>query len=189
MRVAIYAQARSGSTSLYMYLKKSLNYQMSSNYKGILEPYSPKFPNRFTEEEIWERDNVVVKFLIRDNNIAKRIPSAFDKVIYLTRSNDLEGAESLAYATKDGEWHKPYEYSTLKDSFSDNEIKDLRSKRAHHREYIQSQKGFQITYEEIFYKRVGILRINDYIGIRDSKYSNWLDVDKKYRQDYELRTI
>jgi len=183
MRVAIYAQARSGSTSLYMYLKKSLN------YKGIPEPYSPHWPSKFTEQEIWEEDNVVAKFLIRDNNIAKKIPLHFDKVIYLTRSNDLEGAESLAYATKDGEWHKPYQYSTLKDSFSDNEIKDLRSKRAHHREYIQSQKGFQITYEEIFYKRVGILRINDYIGIRDSKYSNWLDIDKKYRQDYELRTI
>ena len=183
MRVAIYAQARSGSTALYMYIRKSLG------YKGILEPYSPKFPNRFTEEEIWEKDNVVAKFLIRDNNIAKRIPLAFDKVIYLTRSNDLEGAESLAYATKDGEWHQPYEYNTLKDSFSDDEIKDIRDKRAQHRQFIESQKGFQITYEEIYYKRVGIQKINNYINIKDSKYSDWLDLSKKYRKDYALRTI
>ena len=183
MRIAIYAQARSGSTALYNYIKDSLS------YKGILEPYNPKFPERFTEEEIWKQDNIVVKFLLRDKNIAERLPSVFDKVIYLTRSNDLEGAESLVYATKKDIWHEPYEYSTLKDSFSDEEIKDKRNKRAQHRKYIESQKGFQITYEEIFYDRVGIQRINNYINIVDSKYINLLDLSKKYRKDYALRTI
>ena len=183
MRIAIYAQARSGSTALYNYIKDSLS------LKGILEPYNPKFPERFTEEEIWKQDNIVVKFLLRDKNIAERLPSVFDKVIYLTRSNDLEGAESLVYATKKDIWHESYEYNTLKDLSLDKEIKDIRDKRAQHRQYIESQKGFQITYEEIFYKRVGIQKINDYINIEDSKYSDWLDLSKKYRKDYALRTI
>ena len=175
MRVAIYAQARSGSTALFNYIKDSLS------LKGILEPYNPKFPERFTEEEIWKQDNIVVKFLLRDKNIVEKLPLVFDKVIYLTRSNDLEGAESLVYATKKDIWHEPYEYSTLKDSFSDEEIKDKRNKRAQHRKYIESQKGFQITYEEIFYERVGIPKINDYIGIKTNRYIHLLDIKNKYR--------
>ena len=173
MRVAIYAQARSGSTALYMYVRKSLK------YKGILEPYSPKFPNRFTEEEIWEKDNVVVKFLIRDNNIAKRIPLAFDKVIYLTRSNDLEGAESLARAQSKDEWHKRYFYN--KSNFEKKHINKLKEYRNTHKKFIQSQGNFQITYEEIYYEKVGIPKINDYIGIKTNEYIHLLDVKNKYR--------
>ena len=146
MRVAIYAQARSGSTALYNYIKDSLS------LKGIFEPYNPKFTNRFTEEEIWEKDNVVVKFLIRDNNIAKRIPLAFDKVIYLTRSNDLEGAESLARAQSKGEWNKKYFYN--KSNFENKHIIKLKEYRNTHKKFIQSQGNFQIHMKKYFMKEL-----------------------------------
>ena len=49
------------------------------------------------------------------------------------------------------------------------------------KKYIESQKGFQITYEEIFYERVGIPKINDYIGIKTNRYIHLLDIKNKYR--------
>jgi hypothetical protein len=182
MRIAIYAQARSGSTALYNYIKDSLN------LKGILEPYNPKFLNRFSEKEIWEDKNTVVKFLIRDADIVKKIPEKFDKVIYLTRDNDLEGAESLMYATKNDIWHESYTY-TLSNKKNKLSLKQLINSRSIQKNYIKSQKGFQISYEDIFYDIVGIPKINNYININTDEFLYYLDIKNKYRKDKTNRNL
>jgi len=173
MRVAIYAQARSGSTTLAHYLSYSLKFKL------ILEPLRRNNLNTYSYDEIWKQDNVVVKFLLRDNKKVEKISNSFDKVIWLTRENDLEGAESLAQAEFKNEWHEKYFYN--KYSFENKHINKLKEYRNTHKKFIQSQGNFQITYEEIFYERVGIPKINDYIGIKSDRYIHLLDIKNKYR--------
>ena len=109
----------------------------------------------------------------------KYLLNSFDKVIWLTRENDLEGAESLARAESKDEWHERYFYN--KSNFENKHINKLKEYRNTHKKFIQSQGNFQITYEEIFYERVGIPKINDYIGIKTNKYIHLLDIKNKYR--------
>ena len=72
--------------------------------------------------------------------------------------------------------------SIIKHNYSNyKHINKLKEYRNTHKKFIQSQGNFQITYEEIFYERVGIPKINDYIGIKSDRYIHLLDIKNKYR--------
>ena len=165
MRVAIFSNARTGSTTLYKYLTKSLDYY------SLAPPFDRKFFNLDFKSEVWTRENVVVKFMFEFLPIVDRIQKSFDKTIFLTRTNDAEGAESLAHAMKTGVWNRPY----VSINFTKEEIDKYISIRKQQREKIQSLGGFQITYEEIFYSDTGVKRLNDFFGISTDQFAYLLD--------------
>ena len=188
MRVAIYAQARSGSTTLLDYISKSLN------YKPIFEPFNPVSVNKYSEKEIWHEDNVVVKFLIRtlEKDETEKIKNHFDKVICLTRENIHEGAESHLAAELNDAW-KPDKYS-FKNSVEINDknqkrLKDLILYRYIVYEHIKHLPFFQTTYEEIYKNKVGIQKINSYININDEKFLHLLDSKNRYRTDLPEKNL
>ena len=177
MRIAIYAQPRSGSTVLARYVAKSL-----PGYKLFLEPFNPTFSGKYSDYEIWEKDNVVTKFLLRRSDAVKsikRINKCYDKVINLTRENDLEGAESELRAKFAKKWHERYSYDATK--VDPNILAEAKYYREWERNFITKLKGFQITYEKIYYEKVGIPILNNYIGIKTNKYIHLLDKKNKYR--------
>ena len=177
MRIAIYAQPRSGSTVLARYVANSL-----PGYKLLLEPFNPQFSGMYSDYEIWKKDNIVSKFIVRRSDGVKsinRINKCYDKVINLTRENDLEGGESELRAVFAKEWHERYSYDATK--VDPDILAEVKYNREVEKNFIRKIEGFQITYEEIFYERVGIPKINNYIGIKTNRYIHLLDIKNKYR--------
>ena len=172
MRVAIVTYGRTGSTSLFNYIQNSLQLH------GINEPYNTRVKRRFTEQDIWEKNLIVVKFMFPDTKFINKIQKTFDKIIYLTRENHKEAAESHAHSTISDKWDKKYAYEAPPADYIDHYI----IVKTEQKEFINSLGGFQVTYEEIYYRRTGIARINKYLNINDSKFINILDLKNKYRQ-------
>jgi len=111
MKIIIVSNSRSGSTNLM----KSI--ASANNLTYIFEPY---YKTKVTDVPIG--DNVVIKTLINHMHIdeyKKLIPN-FDKVIFLSRMDELAMAESLVssmdlgkkwnYDRKFKAWELPYEY-------------------------------------------------------------------------------
>ena len=108
----------------------------------------------------------------------------FDKVVILTRDDDIAGAESHMMGLITRIW-EPYKYN-LKD-FNEEERKKLQYNikwREETRKQLTNLPYFQVTYEELFYKKVGITRLNSYLNIeQDNSDIDMFDIKHKYRQD------
>ena len=183
MRVCIYAQSRSGSTVLSLYVSNQLGLY------NIAEPYNPRNSARgryFPDEAVWLDPGVSVKFLCGELRVEQQesLDKYFDKVIILTREDDIAGAESHMMGLITRIW-EPYKYN-LKD-FNEEERKKLQYNikwREETRKQLTNLPYFQVTYEELFYKKVGITRLNSYLNIeKDNSDIGMFDLKHKYRQD------
>tara|TARA_A100001391_G_scaffold46145_1_gene27259 strand:- start:2611 stop:3186 length:576 start_codon:yes stop_codon:yes gene_type:complete len=183
MRVCIYAQSRSGSTVLSLYVSNQLGLY------NIAEPYNPRNSARgryFPDEAVWLDPGVSVKFLCGElrTDQQESLHKYFDKVVILTRDDDIAGAESHMMGLITRIW-EPYKYN-LKD-FNEEERKKLQYNikwREETRKQLTNLPYFQVTYEELFYKKVGITRLNSYLNIeQDNSDIDMFDIKHKYRQD------
>ena len=183
MRVCIYAQSRSGSTVLSLYVSNQLGLY------NIAEPYNPRNSARgryFPDEVVWLDPGVSVKFLCGELRTDQQdsLHKYFDKVVILTRDDDIAGAESHMMGLITRIW-EPYKYN-LKD-FNEEERKKLQYNikwREETRKQLTNLPYFQVTYEELFYKKVGITRLNSYLNIeQDNSDIDMFDIKHKYRQD------
>lgn len=180
MRVCIYGQSRTGSTVLSSYISNRLDLY------NIVEPYNPRNPNYHSDEEIWLEPKTSVKFLWGElNNYQEReLHRYFDKVIILTREDNIAGAESHLMGLITKQWEK-YSYNIKE--FTEKEKRQLQYNikwRDETKQQLLSLPYFQVTYEEIFYRKVGITRINSYLNIeQDNSDVGMFDLKHKYRQD------
>ena len=183
MRGCIYAQSRSGSTVLSLYVSNQLGLY------NIAEPYNPRNSARgryFPDEAVWLDPGVSVKFLCGElrTDQQESLHKYFDKVVILTRDDDIAGAESHMMGLITRIW-EPYKYN-LKD-FNEEERKKLQYNikwREETRKQLTNLPYFQVTYEELFYKKVGITRLNSYLNIeQDNSDIDMFDIKHKYRQD------
>ena len=180
MRVCIYAQSRTGSTVLSSYISNQLGLY------NVVEPYNIKNPKYYSDEEVWLDPNICVKFLCGELKPHQQssLLEYFDKVIILTREDDIAGSESHIMALLTDKW-KPYSYF-LKE-FNEQERRDLQNHikwRELTKKELLSLPYFKVTYEEIFYKKVGITKINSYLNIeQDNSDIDMFDIKHKYRQD------
>ena len=141
MKILILGNLRSGSTTLFNALYKSME-----GYKGFCEPYNPS-ETRFGDSKSTyslEYSNLIVKilpwdlhsdysFFVVDNAFQNNMSSVdfiksfiinslnnyvinFDKVILLNRKNKLEQAQSYSFASRNNLYHNNYEYD---DNFQD----------------------------------------------------------------------
>jgi len=179
MRVAIFAYGRTGSTSLCEYIRLSLQLE------SIVEPFNRDRIHTYTSHDLWKKDNKVVKFMYPDIKYIDKIKSNFDKIIYLTRENHIEAAESHVYARLSGYWNSKYTFVDPPTEFVNESVQRKKKQKAH----INSLEGFQVTYEEIFYTKEGIKKIDDYLGITSDEFKDILDIKHKYRKYTELKQI
>lgn len=131
MKIAIFCNGRSGSTSLFNYINCCF-VQQHKKYNLFFEPFNYINPNREDKEKtinnIINKENVLLKtFIDRDNypidsfenfdDYIKWVYSFFDKIIILERKNKRLQAESLVYHIKlsknrtiSPNWHRPKYY-------------------------------------------------------------------------------
>lgn len=104
MKILILCIPRSGSSTLA--------YAIGKTY-GIEKYYEPfnKAQTSVWDDNYYDTDHVL-KTMIYDTNLETFPFSIYDRIIYLSRRDLLEAAQSFSYAVEnskeDGEWLKPY---------------------------------------------------------------------------------
>jgi hypothetical protein len=213
MKILILATPRSGSTTLFNALYKTLN-----NYKGFCEPFNNESkslgdPNN---EYSLNHNNLLVKILFWDimhiiplSNILllsiisqgflsfnKLFPyivnnlisysSNFDKIILLKRENEIESAKSMAYATSQRSFHSPYTYNNNKFNYSKwlNFIVNSNNIMQH----LSQNLKIPLTYYEDLFQN-DTLKIQSFLNqnqieINDFQlFCNMLNSKNRYRQN------
>lgn len=179
MRVAIFAHPRSGSTAIYNYIKDSLNLQ------GVFEPFNKNFKSTFTLPYFIDTDKLVVKFLVYpETSISdiKQLSKSFDKVIFLYREDVLSAAESLSNAIVTENWFSDYKF----DNSNNPNVSEISTILFNSKKKIVNSKGFHLTYEEVFYRREGIDKLNKFLEITNTEFLHLLDIINKYRKNYTV---
>jgi hypothetical protein len=111
--------------------------------------------------------------------LVDEIKRYFDKVIFLSRLDDVKCAESLAQAKISGVWYKPYKYKKISKEHIVRHSALIKQKRIK----MESLGGFQITYEELYFTSNGLKRLNEYLGIKTTEFIHLLDSRHKLRQN------
>ena len=173
MRVAVFSYARTGSTILHEYIKKSLK------HKGAAPPFTNKVLKKDFFKQAFKEENIVVKLMFDFLPLVDEIERYFDKIIFLSRLDDIKCAESFAQAKTSGVWYKPYEYKEI--SKEDINIHSVLLKQQ--RIKVESLGGFQITYEELYFTSNGPKRLNEYLGIKTTEFIHLLYPRHKLRQN------
>ena len=212
MKILIISPPRSGSTSLFNGLYKTLN-----NFKGFCEPfnlgseslgnsnkeYSLDYPNLLVKILTWDllfsrpfplyfMDLLFSKNFVSFDSLMpyilenlKQYLSNFNKIILLKRKNEIESAKSMAYSIRN-EYHLPYSYDGTKYDYSE----DLNFIVNHNNiiKTLSNKLNIPITYyEDLFTGNKD--NIKNFIHINQLPISNfenfysYLDPKNRYRQN------
>jgi len=190
MKICIYAQARSGSTSLY----KLISNHFGDAYIKYDEPFN-SFSNKklglddVSVADMFNTDNIIIKTLhynticeLSEKEMPDFLFKHFDKIIFLIREDTISQSESYLYRTNSNayNWHTPEKYDLS--IISENSLNEKNKNYTDSNQFLISycnQIGFPIyTYEDIFIKKNinPINQIFNYLGIEldYSLYNEWV---------------
>lgn len=175
MKILILSHTRCGSTTLCKWLSKELDYTLDET------PYNQKQFN-----DVFEKTDIIRKIVVEEYFPTKEEICKFDKVIFLSRKNNIDAAISHINANNLGEWHVKYEVT--------NEwIEDNKTKIVNISNYINRLKmrlneydGFHVTYEDIYENKSSINKILKYLNIDNPKHLEDLNYNNRYRKDENL---
>jgi len=161
MKILIYTSHRTGSTSLanFLMIEYSCDYYRRFHYK--------------TNDEFDQAVNSHTFGIYKvcpDEDSYDRIKHMFDKKIVLVRENTREQAESRLYS--EIEEKKFSAYSISDDFLNSNkqEIKEIENKIiSENVEFKKLIECLHLTYEELFYSKEGLKKIEDYLEF-ESKF-------------------
>jgi hypothetical protein len=190
MKICIYAQGRSGSTSLY----KLISNHFDNEYSKFDEPFND-FSNKklgldiVNIADILNNSNIIIKTLhynTIDGLDEKEMPNFlfkhFDKIIFLIREDTISQTESYLYRkySNSYNWHTPekYDLSVISENSLNEKNKDYIDSNQFLISYC-NQIGLPIyTYEDIFIKKNinPINKIFNYLEIEldYSLYNEWI---------------
>ena len=172
MKVLILSHTRCGSTTLCKWVSKELDFELDDTRYDIK-----------TFNLVFEKSNVVIKIVIEEYNPSNEVIEKFDKVICLSRENNINSAISFINADSKGLWHNTYEITNEWININQNKIIEMVYKYEHLRNRLKNKNLFQITYENIYINKTDVNRVISYLNIENPKHLDMLDYDKKYRKD------
>ncbi len=172
MKILILSHTRCGSTTLCKWLSKELNIDLDET------PY-----NFETFNLVFESNNIIRKIVIEEYFPTKEEINKFDKVICLSRENNIDTAISFINADNRDIWHDIYEITNEWINNNKNKIIETAHKYEHLKNYLKNKNLFHITYENIYINKIDINRVINYLNIKNPKYLDRLNYDKKYRKD------
>ena len=172
MKILILSHTRCGSTTLCKWVSKELNFELDDTQYDI---------NTFNL--VFEKSNVVRKIVIEEYNPSNEVIEKFDKVICLSRENNIDSSISFINADSKGLWHDTYEITNEWINDNQNKIIEMVYKYEHLRNRLKNKNLFQITYENMYVNKTDVSRVIDYLDIKNPKHLDMLNYDKKYRKD------
>ena len=172
MRILILSHTRCGSTTLCKWLSKELNFEVDYDQYDV---------NTFNS--IFIKNNIIKKIVIEEYNPPNEVIEKFDKVICLSRGNNVDSAISFINAENKGKWHDIYEITNEWIKDNKNKIIETVYKYEQLKTLLKNKNLFRITYENMYINKIDINRVIVYLNIENPKHLNMLDYDKKYRKD------
>lgn len=172
MKILVLSHTRCGSTTLCKWLSKELNFELDDI------PY-----NKIGFNSVFEKSNVIRKIVIEEYNPPTEVIEKFDKVICLSRENNIDSAISFINANNKGKWHETYEITNEWINNNKNKIIESGYKYKHLKTRLKNKNLFQITYENVYINKTDVNRVINYLNIENPKHLNMIDYDKKYRKD------
>jgi hypothetical protein len=161
MKILIYTSHRTGSTALANFL--------------MIE-YDCDYYRRFHYNTNDEFDKIVnlksdgIYKVCPEEDSYKRIKSMFDKRIVLIRENTKEQAESRLYSEIKEKKFSAYSISNDFLNSNKQEIREMENKIiSENAEFKKLIECLHLTYEELFYSKEGLKKIEDYLGF-ESKF-------------------
>jgi LPS sulfotransferase NodH len=175
VKILILSHTRCGSTTLSKWLEKELDIELDES------PY-----NKITFNSVFEKENIIRKIVVEEYFPTKEEIDRFERVIFLTRNNNIDSAISYTNANNTDEWHKEYRVTNEWIESNEIEIINISNYIRGLKNRIKNYVGFHITYEDVYINKNSINKILDYIGIESPKHLSMLGYDKKYRKDDNL---
>ena len=172
MRILILSHTRSGSTTLCKWLSKELDLFLNET------PY-----DKNTFDDIFKSNNIIRKIVIEEYNPPNEVIEKFDKVICLSRENNIDSAISFINANNKVRWHDTYEITNEWINDNKNKIIEMVYKYEHLKTYLKNKDIFQITYENMYINKTDVNRVISYLNIENPRHLDMIDYDKKYRKD------
>ena len=172
MRILILSHTRCGSTTLCKWLSKELDIELDET------PYDKNLFNF-----VFEKENIIRKIVIEEYIPTNEDINKFDKVICLSRENNIDSAISFINADNEGRWHDTYEITNEWIKDNQNKIIETVYKYEHLKNRLKNKNLFQITYENMYINKTDVNRVIDYLNIENPKHLDMIDYDKKYRKD------
>lgn len=193
MRIAIISHYRSGSTSFCRWLSSELNLPL------IIEPYNIDVywnKNRVNNiESALHLENVVVKYLYNQFENEQQlfnVLNSFDKILLLTRENEIDSAISAVYAEETKKYHNTYFIDTNWINKHNGNIElEIENIKVLKNKINNISNGLHITYENIFVQTTDIIKIKEYIGIElfKNEYNYLLDNKRRYRNNKSKKLL
>jgi hypothetical protein len=211
MKILIVASPRSGSTNLFNALYKGLNeykgfcepFNTGSNSLGNpISEYGLNYSNvivkllsydlgfiipsyQFIFNLFW--NNAITLNELQDTLVKAFLDykSNFDRVILLSRRNNIEAAESYSFASKTSSFHSSYVYKHDPEHF--NRCLNLIQNHKNTIELFSKSSNISITYyEDLFLNNASFSKdflIKNNITVDNlNSYLAYLDISKKYRK-------
>ena len=199
MKICIYAQARSGSTSLYRLIREHLD----MTYESYDEPFNDAAIKEFQTKDLLflndmkYKNNVLIKTLhyntvdgLNDTEFFEKLLKAFDILIVLIRVDILSQTESYLYKllSNASDWHEREYYDM--NIISEEQLKDkLLDYSISNRDIINvcEKNNIKIyTYEDLYInknkKNIKEMFDSLKLELNDELYNEWiLNENKKER--------
>ena len=172
MKILILSHTRCGSTTLCKWISKELNFELDES------PYNYK-----TFNSVFKFNNIIRKIVIEEYYPSDNDINKFDKVICLSRENDVDTAISFINADNKDSWHDIYEITNEWIDNNKNKIIETAHKYEHLKNYLKNKNLFQITYENMYINKIDVNKVISYLNIENPKHLDMLNYDKKYRKD------
>ena len=172
MRILILSHTRCGSTTLCKWISKELNFEVDYDNYDV---------NTFNS--IFIKNNIIKKIVIEEYNPPNEVIEKFDKVICLSRENNIGSAISFIVADNKSRWHDIYEITNEWIEDNKNKIIENVYKYEQLKTFLKNKDLFEITYENMYINKTDVNRVIGYLNIENPKHLDTLDYDKKYRKD------
>jgi hypothetical protein len=172
VRILILSHTRCGSTTLCKWLSKELDIELDET------PYNKNLFNF-----VFKKENIIRKIVIEEYIPTNEDINKFDKVICLSRENNIDIAISFINADNKGRWHDAYEITNEWIKDNQNKIIETVYKYEHLKNRLKNKNLFQITYENVYINKTDVNRVIGYLNIENPKHLDMIDYDKKYRKD------
>jgi LPS sulfotransferase NodH len=172
MRILILSHTRCGSTTLCKWISKEIDIELDE------ADYDEKKFN-----SVFEKDSIIKKIVIEEYNPPNEVIEKFDKVICLSRENNVDSAISFINADNKGRWHETYEITNEWINDNKNKIIETFYKYEDLKNRLKNKNLFQITYENMYINKTDVNKVITYLNIENPKHLDMVDYNKKYRKD------
>jgi len=184
MTILLIAEARSGSTNLAKWLKKSL-----PDFNLLNEPFNFRSSDFVGNNRIidYTKDNIISEKYFFNESLINDMIEKSDIVFCLKRERLVDQLESYIVAHKTNNWYDEYNPQDIYENIEglSEEIKKFVDSKKQLSDFVKENNIKTFTYENLYYEN-GIQDLKTFLNIKTDVPFPY---GKKYRKDINKKTV